>query len=382
MHFSPKTFWIPFPLVSLAFASCLFAQDPGVAASKVVEATLELRASVGNGNRVLFSGQSHFGALSPGVNYVIRLKIKNLSNKAIEFESLKTSCQCGKFVLKEQSIPANSAVNAEVSWLVPTSSPTGDAAISATLYRGNESVASLQLTCQIAGNIFVGDPSFGIRTSDGMVEWKVPIAVTLPVSFDGLTVDLKDGNDGLVVTLERGLETGEDSGIGELDKSNRTMRLGRHWIVLSIHERVVGREFLFGTLTVSDKHAGSKVQKSVMLENRPAITLVPAVLRFRKSADDPFKLSAKALVQVDESLFAPLTELPEGENVELPNAEFSCFLNDEKVEIASKLLGNGVYRIELTINLDSLKDPDAVFEWRVGVGEKLLLVESAFVTHD
>lgn len=378
----------------LLFASLLFGLTGFAAATPAVPQTVQdvvevvlKRPEGGAGQPIFLRGSATVDPQTCGQTSNLKLRIRNASDRALEFDAARVTCNCARLNLPATSVAPGQAVDAELDWTIPWSHEQDHTSLGISLKHGHQDVATLSLMTGLLGNLHVGGTSFGRRSAEGLVEWRVPFHCTTPVKPGELVVGLGKEIPGMQVALD--LESPDET--PDLPDFVRAFRektgFCRHWIVLTAHEDLVGREFLFGTVVLVHPPTGARCEKNLLLEARSAVTVTPAVLRFRPVDDRPGHLQAMALVNVDASALRSeaMSDGPQGEPAGArtePPYSVHCLLNGEPVESAVRLLGKNVSRVELILDAKRLSDPAARFVWEIATAERRWRIESGYIRSD
>lgn len=349
--------------------------------------TVTLESHPGSSGAPL-TGRFELPPISAGVSARIPLIIVNQTSRVIDFDQIETSCSCGSFQLREKTIPSRGEVRGELVWNLPPASESGRTSLFTNLRSNGAVVAEIRLSTWMSSSLHLGFCSEGRRIGSGMLEWRLPVALTDPLSLEHLQPQLGSGLDGFTVELEPVSPENKTAGGKESapKRPDSGPSLQRGWIVIHAHESIVGHEFRFGELVVTETKARKEQRRSLALSSRPPILISPTVLEFRPLDSDPRKLVARVLIQLDQVYFsetAPEAQQHEQEQSEstshdddrgsnqatvAPASSVRLTLNDRNVAPEVALLGRSVYRVTVQIPADWCKESDELAgEWQLDV---------------
>lgn len=317
-------------------------QDGGVINLQLVKADANRRAD--------FAGvlSKWVDPMEAGERYRFKLSLLG-TGKSMPFDRVESSCQCGKLSWDGASIDSDKALNGELLWHSPKTSTTGHATIRITFYSLRKPVAEIRLFAYLSNCVNVGSIGEGKRIDDELFEWKVPIAVTTPITFDSLSVELSEELNGFSMDLKR-VELFKNDEI-RAQQTTKTIQIERAIATIRGARDLIGNRFRFGTLLISTSEKPNKTfAKELAFSVTPLIRISPMMLEFKKQKkkeqdlDQNETLKFNALIQFDERLLTNLQD------------------THKSTSNWKQSLENGLIKIELTLNDSSGNSPEISVE--------------------
>ncbi len=292
------------------------------ATAKPIELTLQSVIQVVElTDRSSFVSVTELGDLEPNSVYHLDLKLHNPTSQDVVFDTLHPSCNCGRFLVFPNLIPASVNAQIGIEFKTPDFSKNGKFAFSAMLSKGREEIGTFSFRGSLNRNLYI-DQQIVVSVGDKVDEYLIPILISDPIKASNLEIVKSDSLGEILAELE--------------------MRKEKPFLKLSIASSSFGGEFVVGNLKLKDRISGKSAVANMMITRRMPITISPRIARFLKQEQDEHKggLAANLLMRVDKGLLAP-------DEKEL-DPIFT--IEDSRVAAETQVLAKGFLKIKLILN--------------------------------
>jgi hypothetical protein len=299
-----------------------------------------------------FVGHTDLGVLPMNAQVAARLTLVNNSEeKDIVFDSIRLHCACEKFDLAETPILAGTSTTGELFFNITPGtvrSVDREMVISLESKARNRSIADIRIKYKVAGLLsFVERIShFEIPSDEVISELVIGFFATSPINFDELVVALGENLGDLACEVEK-------------------LDIDRGQIKISCPGKMVSGNGMSGEIMLHDRVSGAKDSHFVKIRVAAPCRIAPEVVRF---VEDGSSFSANLVLRVlipenlkgDQKTANTIHSQSEAPRISDKSSALSiqddalaiaeCFFEDKAIELTTKKMSNGFYRVSLSVD--------------------------------
>jgi|GEM_PF-3456408 len=277
-----------------------------------------------------YKAMADLGFLDCGRKYVIDLVLVNRTKNAVGFSAIRVACNCSTIDVNTREFLPDQPATVRLKLSTPRSSSTNQF-VTFFSFVNAESVPVLDVTVQFAlrGNLEI-DRTFGnvLELTGDFGEWELPVTVSAPVQFENLVVEKSPGFANVIVELRQA-----DDGCrlkiavprGQLDDAGST-----------------------GWIAITDRVLEARTQRDFLITLRPPVLVSPTLLRFSPDTIPTGNAYANVLVRVNPNANGGIAKL----------ARLECRIGDDLLEVESREIGKGIYRLKVIAPLQLMDDSE------------------------